>query len=80
MNRQRVSISLDKRTLRRLDRWVRDGIYPSRSRAIEGELKALSTPADLRPLIRECGRLDPNEERSLAEEWLDGERDAWRES
>ena len=80
MVRKRVSVSLDPRTLRRLDRWVRDGVYPSRSRAIEGALGAAPTAAELRRFARACRDLDPEEEASLAEEWLDGERERWRES
>ena len=80
MARQRISVSLDERTLRRLDRWVREGIYPTRSRAIEGAIASQPSPADLRRFVRECQKLDPQEEGSLAEEWSTGERDSWRGS
>ena len=80
MARQRISVSLDERTLRRLDRWVREGIYPSRSRAIEGALRPEPTPAELRRIDRESRNFDTAEERSIAEEWLAGERELWRGS
>jgi metal-responsive CopG/Arc/MetJ family transcriptional regulator len=80
MAKLRISVSLDERTLNRLDRWVREGIYPSRSRAIEGALGNDPTPAELRRFIRESRNLDAEEERALADEWLRGERESWRAS
>ena len=80
MARARISVSIDERTLRHLDRLVREGIYASRSRAIEAALGGTRSPAERRRFARVCAKMDPREEQSLAEEWLAGERDLWRKS
>ena len=64
----KVAISLDTRTLRRVDRLVRDARYPNRSQAIEAAVAAQLDRLERRRLIEDCAKLDPAEERALAEE------------
>ena len=55
MPKAKVAVTLDTVTLRRVDQLVRDARYPNRSH-------------EHRRLIDECAKLDPAEERAMAEE------------
>jgi Arc/MetJ-type ribon-helix-helix transcriptional regulator len=68
MKTGRISIEISKRTLRRLDQLIRDGIFSNRSSAIEHMIGRQLGRRER--LARECAKLDPTEERDLAEEGL----------
>lgn len=75
--KQKVAVTLDRQLLSEIDELVAGGAYPNRSQAIEAALgETLSRRARTR-LIRECGMLDPVEERALAEEGLGAEGVEW---
>jgi Arc/MetJ-type ribon-helix-helix transcriptional regulator len=77
MAKQKVAVTLDRELLTEIDDLVASGAYPNRSQAIESALsEALARRARTR-LIRECARLDPVEERALAEEGLGAEGVEW---
>jgi len=77
MAKQKVAVTLDRELLTEIDDLVASGVYPNRSQAIESALsEALARRARTR-LIRECARLDPVEERALAEEGLGAEGVEW---
>ncbi len=77
MPKQKVAITLERHILDEVDRLVADKEYPSRSQAIETALiEALERRARTR-LARECARLDPVEERALAEEGFGHEGVEW---
>jgi len=78
MGAAKVAITLDERLLRTVDRWVRQGRYPNRSKAIQAALWEMMERWKRTRLAEELSRLDPGEERALAEERLSGE--AWPES
>lgn len=67
---QKIAVTLDQRTVADLDRWVREGKYPNRSRALQSAVDLLSEREKRTRLARELARLDPDEEKRLAEEWL----------
>jgi Arc/MetJ-type ribon-helix-helix transcriptional regulator len=75
----KIAISLDDGTVKRVDRLVKNKIFPSRSKviqdALEEELKKLGKGR----LARECAKLDPKFEKALAEEGLSAEADQWPE-
>ena len=71
MANSKVAITLDEATLRRVDSLVRVARYRNRSQAIEAAVKAELGRVDR--LARECAKLDPDEEKSLAEEGLPAE-------
>lgn len=77
MPRSKVAVSLDERALERVDRLVREGVFPSRSRAIEAALEEKLERLERTRLARECAKLDPAEERALAEEGMSEELAAW---
>ena len=77
MTKQKVAVTLDRQLLAEVDELVATGTFPNRSQAIEAALsEALVRRARTR-LIRECARLDPAEERALAEEGLGAEGVEW---
>ncbi len=72
MPKSKIAISLEEETLRRVDRLVKNHVFPSRSKAIEEALTDKLERLERRRLARECALLDPQEERALAEEGLGG--------
>ena len=67
----KVAVSIDPKLLREVDRWVKSGDYPNRSRAIqEGLLSLRDRRGRRRRLLRELAKLDPREERALADQSL----------
>jgi Arc/MetJ-type ribon-helix-helix transcriptional regulator len=74
---QKIAITLDKKTVADLDRWVSEGKYPSRSRALQLAANLLSEREKRTRLVRELAKIDPQEEKQLAEQGL-GDR-AWAE-
>lgn len=74
----KVAITLDERLLQMVDRWVKQGRYKNRSQAIRAALLEKAERWKRTRLAEELGKLDVDEERALAEEWLTGE--SWPES
>lgn len=71
----KVAITLDERLLRVVDRWVKQGRYPNRSRAIQAAVLEKLDRWKRTRLAEELDKLDVGEERALADERLSGE--AW---
>jgi Arc/MetJ-type ribon-helix-helix transcriptional regulator len=69
----KIAISLDERALTRVDRLVRQGAFPSRSRLIQDAIEEKLAKVDRRRLATECAKLDPKFEQALAEEGLSAE-------
>ena len=67
---KKVAVTLQAETVQLLDRWVSEGKFPNRSRAIQHAADLLSQRDRRERLSRELAKLDPNEERALAEEPL----------
>jgi Arc/MetJ-type ribon-helix-helix transcriptional regulator len=61
---------LERKTVADLDRWVREGKYPNRSRALQSAVDVLTERDKHVRLARECSKLDPQDEKQLAEEGL----------
>lgn len=74
---QKIAVTLDQRTVSDLDRWVREGKYPNRTRALQSAVNLLSEREKRTRLARELAKVDPFEEKRLAE-WGLGDR-AWSE-
>jgi len=77
MPKAKIAISLSEQTLERLDLLVREKIFPNRSRAIEAALAEKIDRLDRVRLASECGKLDPAEEKELAEEGFSEELSRW---
>jgi Arc/MetJ-type ribon-helix-helix transcriptional regulator len=67
---QKIAVTLDRKTVADLDRWIREGRYPNRSRALQSAVNLLSEREKRTRLVRELARMDSKEERRLAEEGL----------
>jgi len=77
MPKSKVAVTLDAKTLRRVDRLVREARYPNRSQAIEAAVAAQLDRLERRRLAEECAKLDPAAERALAEEGLGADTAGW---
>ena len=74
----KIAVTLDQKTVADLDRWVREGRYPNRSRALQSAVDMLSEREKRSRLARELAKLNPEEEKRMAEEGL-GDA-SWRRS
>ena len=79
MSTLKVAITLDEKTLTKLDRLVKAHVFPNRSKAIQQAVEEKLDRMDRRRLARECSKLDPNFEKRLAEEGLSQELAQWPE-
>ena len=71
MPTRKVAISLGADLLSEVDRLVVEREFPNRSRAIETLIQQKLSQRKQNRLIAECAKLDPQEERRLAEEGMD---------
>lgn len=79
MPKTKVAITLDTELVQDLDELVAQRRFANRSQAIEAALaEKLARLAKTR-LAQECAKLDPAEEKSLAEEGLAGSAETWPE-
>jgi metal-responsive CopG/Arc/MetJ family transcriptional regulator len=79
MAASKIAITIEKKTLTRLDRLVRERIFPNRSKAIQQALEEKINNLEKDKLTLECEKLDPQEEIKLAEEGFALEKDQWPE-
>ncbi len=70
MGTAKIAITLNQNTLERLDRLVRNHVFPNRSRAIQGAVQEKLERMERSRLARECAKLDPDFEKAMAEEAL----------
>ena len=73
MSTVKVAISIDENCLQEVDQLVRNHVYPNRSKAIQDAVADKLARLKKTRLLRESRKLDPNEERDAAEDWLSGE-------
>ncbi len=66
----KVAINIERETLERLDRLVKDKVFPSRSRAIQEAIQEKLARLERTRLAEECSKLNPIAEQALAEEGL----------
>jgi Arc/MetJ-type ribon-helix-helix transcriptional regulator len=77
MSTAKVAITIDKATLARLDQLVKRKVFPSPSSAIQQAISNKPARVERSRLARECARLDPRFEESLAEEGMSLEPHEW---
>jgi metal-responsive CopG/Arc/MetJ family transcriptional regulator len=73
----KVAVTIQSGLLKRLDRLVRKSVYPSRSRIIQEAVEEKLARLERSRLARECSKLDPKEERKLADLGLSTEASEW---
>ncbi|UCD84591.1 MAG: CopG family transcriptional regulator [Deltaproteobacteria bacterium] len=75
----KIAITLEEDFLKEIDRWVSEGRYPNRSKAIQETLKGKITDWRRKRLVEEVSKLNPKEEQALAEEALFSGNEIWDE-
>lgn len=75
----KIAITLDEVTLHRLDRLVRERVFPNRSKAIQDAVEEKLEKLERNRLARECAKLDASAERAMAEEGMKEELEQWPE-
>lgn len=79
MAKTKLAVTLDSALVSELDQLVSRRRFANRSQAVEVAVaEKLERLAKAR-LARECAKLDPAEERAMAEEGLAGSRETWPE-
>lgn len=79
MSKTKIAISLEARTLDRLDQLVSNRRFPNRSRAIQEAVEEKLARLEHSRLAREFAKLDPVHEKALAEEGLSEDVSEWPE-
>ena len=79
MSTSKVAITLDEKTLAKLDRLVKAQVFPNRSKAIQQAVEEKLNRIDRRRLALECAILDSKSERAFAEEGIEKELEGWPE-
>jgi Arc/MetJ-type ribon-helix-helix transcriptional regulator len=74
----KIAISLDEGTVKRLDRLVKNRIFPSRSKVIQDAVEEKLKKLEKSRLARECAKLNPEFEKALAEEALSAREEDWK--
>ena len=77
MGSVKVAITLDRKTLSRVDGLVSRSVFPNRSQAIQAAVAEKLARLERSRLAAECAKLDPKFENALAEEGLGQELEAW---
>jgi Arc/MetJ-type ribon-helix-helix transcriptional regulator len=79
MPKAKVAVTLDSELIDRVDRLVKAERFPNRSQAIEIALAEKLDRLEHGRLARECAKLNPKEERALADEGLSVDQESWPE-
>jgi len=75
----KIAITMDESLLHRLDRLVKSQVFPNRSKAIQDAVEEKLKKLERNRLAIECAKLDPVEEKVLAEEAIAEELEQWPE-
>ena len=79
MSTEKIAITIEDKTLKRLDSLVERRVYPNRSRLIQEAIREKLARIDRSRLARECAKLDAEYEQTLAEEGMSEELAEWPE-
>ncbi len=80
MTHAKVAISIDRKTLNKLDILVEQKVFQNRSKAIQSAVAEKLKRIEKSRLARECAKLIPDEEKSIAEEGLSEDFTRWPET
>jgi len=73
MATSKIAITIDSNILKRIDFLVKSNVFSNRSRAIQEAVTEKLVRLDKNRLARECAKLDPIFEQSMAEEGFTSE-------
>lgn len=79
MSTAKIAISIEESLLQKLDRLVKAKEFPNRSKAVQGAIEEKLARIDHIRLAKECAKLDPKFEKSMAEEGFSLELEKWPE-
>lgn len=79
MAASKIAITIDDKILKQLDNLVKARHFPNRSKAIQDAVAEKLCRLERSRLAQECAKLDPEFERSLAEEGFALEIKEWPE-
>lgn len=79
MRALKIAITIDHILVKRLDNLVRAQVFPNRSKAIQKAVEEKLMRMEKSRLARECAKLDPKYEQTLAEEGFSKELEEWPE-
>lgn len=79
MSTTKIAISLDSDLLKIIDEFVKERLYPNRSKAIQEAIREKVERLNKSRLAIECAKLDPDYERAMADEGIAAEMDEWPE-
>jgi metal-responsive CopG/Arc/MetJ family transcriptional regulator len=79
MPKAKIAVTIDEKIVNRIDRLVQQRTFTNRSQAIEEAMREKLARIDKSRLARESAKLDPDAEKSLAEEGLAAEQKLWPE-
>lgn len=79
MSAAKIAITLEEGLLRQVDQLVSSRVYANRSRAIQEAVAEKLRRMDRGRLARECAKLDPAFEQSMADEGLVSDLEQWPE-
>jgi len=79
MSVAKVTISIETTLLGKVDRLVKERVFPTRSQAVQAAVEEKLLRLDKNRLARECAKLDRAEERALADTGLASEVEEWPE-
>lgn len=77
MAQTKIVVSIDEHILRQLDALVAAAVFPNRSRAIQEAVRENLERLEQERLTRECAKLAPAFEKTLAEEGLAEDIHIW---
>ncbi len=75
----KIAVTVDERVVDQIDRLVREGKYKSRSSVVQEALEEKLKERKRKRLIEEVSKLNPIEERALADESLHLDDEEWDE-
>jgi len=79
MGTTKIVITLDQKLVSKLDRLVKQRVFPSRSKAIQAAVADKLARMEHSRLAAECAKLDPRQEQAMAEEGMGQVLAAWPE-
>jgi len=77
MGKTKIAVTTDALAIIKINILVERNVFTNRSQAIQEALYEKIERIEHRRLTEECAKLDPEEERQLAEEGMSWEIDAW---
>jgi metal-responsive CopG/Arc/MetJ family transcriptional regulator len=79
MAASKIAITIDDKTLKRLDILVKSKFFTNRSKSIQQAVSEKLMRIEKSRLAQECAKLNPEFEQALAEECFSAELEEWPE-